>query len=99
MATSGTLTIPAGDSGGTIQVPVTGDTTWEPDETLTVTLSNPSANVVLGTSVATGTLLNDDPGGIADTAVTACGDSAQNGLPCPVASYPGQDAQSSYNFV
>ena len=57
--TSGTLTIPAGQASGTIAVSVSGDKTYEPNETLTLTLSNPAgASIVVGT--ATGTILNDD---------------------------------------
>jgi Ca2+-binding RTX toxin-like protein len=61
-ATSGTLTIAADATTGTITVPVTGDTVFEANETLTVTLSNSSANAtVLATaSSATGTITNDD---------------------------------------
>ena len=56
---SGTLTIPAGQASGTIAVSVSGDTTYEPNETLTLTLSNPvGATIVVG--AATGTIINDD---------------------------------------
>jgi chitinase len=56
---SGTLTIPAGQASGTIAVSVSGDKTVEPNETLTLTLSNPvGASIVVG--AATGTILNDD---------------------------------------
>jgi len=56
----GTVTIAAGATSGTIDVPICGDTTYESDETLTVTLSSPS-NATLGTpSSATGTIVNDD---------------------------------------
>ncbi|NGZ06870.1 MAG: hypothetical protein G8237_10995 [Magnetococcales bacterium] len=59
-ATNGTLNIPAGQTSVTFTVPVTGDTTIEPNETFTVTLSNPSG-VSLGTTVAiTTTITNDD---------------------------------------
>src|SRR6185503_15589221 len=40
-ATSGALTIPAGQSSGQISVPVFDDDTFEPDETYFVNLSNP----------------------------------------------------------
>jgi Calx-beta domain-containing protein len=57
--TSGTLTIPAGQASGTITVSVIGEKTYEPNETLGLTLSNPvGATIVAGT--ATGTILNDD---------------------------------------
>lgn len=41
LARAGTLTIPAGQTGGTISVPVIGDTTVEPDETFYVELRDP----------------------------------------------------------
>jgi hypothetical protein len=31
--------------------------------------------------------------GLNDTGITTCSDETQNGLPCPVTGYPGQDAQ------
>ena len=58
-ATSGTLTIPAGQTTGTITVAVVGDTVMESDETFTVTLSTP-VNATLGTATGTGTITNDD---------------------------------------
>ena len=58
-ATSGTLTIAANATSGTITVPVSGDTQVEPDETLTLTLSNPT-NSTIATASATGTILTDD---------------------------------------
>ncbi len=59
-----TVTIPAASFSGssaTVQVPVTinGDSTIEPNETFTITLSAP-VNAVLGTATATGTIANDD---------------------------------------
>jgi len=59
---SATLTIPAGQTAGTITVHVSGDTAVEPDEVFTVNLSSPTgASIATGT--ATGTILNDDLGG------------------------------------
>jgi hypothetical protein len=60
-ATSGTLTFGAGETQKTIAVSVNGDTTWEPDETFFVNLSNPT-NATLGVSQGQGTILNDDIG-------------------------------------
>jgi len=58
-AASGTLTFSPGVTSQQITVKALGDTTVEPDETFTVTLSNPSgAN--LGRATATGTIRNDD---------------------------------------
>lgn len=58
-AASGTATIPAGSTTTTITVSVIGDTTNEPDETFTVTLSSP-VNATIATATGTGTILNDD---------------------------------------
>jgi hypothetical protein len=58
-AASGTLTFPPGETAKTIAVAVVGDTAVEPNETLTVALSSP-VEAVLGRSVATGTITNDD---------------------------------------
>lgn len=58
-AASGTATIPAGASGTTIDLEILGDTTPEPDEDLTVTLSDPS-NATVQDTTATVVLINDD---------------------------------------
>ena len=55
----GTLTFAAGETTMTILVPVAPDTTVEPDETLTVTLSN-GENLGIGNGTGTGTIGNDD---------------------------------------
>ena len=60
LAASGTLTIPAGSTTGTISVPVAGDKLNEANETFTVTLSS-STNAVIATATGTGTILDDDP--------------------------------------
>ena len=54
------MTIAAGETSGTMVVAVLGDAVVEPDETFTVTLSNP-VGATLGTpATATGTITNDD---------------------------------------
>ena len=58
-ATSGTLTIPAGETTGEIVVPVLSDMVREGNETLIVTLSSPSYGT-LADGTATGTIANDD---------------------------------------
>ena len=58
--TTGTLTLAAGEITNTIDVPVVEDGSPEDDETFTVTLSN-AVNATMGTSSATGTILDDDP--------------------------------------
>jgi VCBS repeat-containing protein len=56
---SGTVSFLAGETSQTITVNVAGDTTTEPNEGFTVTLSAPSG-ATLGTASATGTIRNDD---------------------------------------
>ncbi|WP_405238807.1 Lcl domain-containing protein [Lentisalinibacter orientalis] len=103
-AEAGTLTIPAGDTLATLVVGLIGDTDVEPDETLTVTLSNPSSNAELGDAEATGGIINDDADsqpvgtGLNDTGVTGCSTEIADDLPCGDASagtdqFPRQDAQ------
>jgi len=58
-AASGTLTIPAGETSGTISVSVTGDIAIESDETFTLTLSNES-NATLADATATGTITENE---------------------------------------
>jgi hypothetical protein len=59
-ATSGTLSFPAGTTSETVSVPVSGDFTYEPAETMTLGLSNPAAGS-LGDASGTGAITNDDP--------------------------------------
>ncbi|TWA75204.1 Calx-beta domain-containing protein [Azospirillum brasilense] len=56
---SGTVTLVGWETSRMFMVEVSGDTTVEPDETYTITLSNPNG-VALGTTTATGTIRNDD---------------------------------------
>ena len=58
-AASGTLTFAPGATAQQINVSVIGDTTVEPTETFTVTLSGPT-NATLSTATATGSITNDD---------------------------------------
>jgi hypothetical protein len=57
---SGTVSFAVGELSKTISVPIVGDRSIEPDETLTVTLSNPGANLHLGTTTASTVVLDDD---------------------------------------
>ena len=78
--TASSLTFAAGDTSKTITVSVTGDTMDEPDETVTVELSN-AANATIGTGTGTGTIADNDatptvtlsvtPGSISESAGTA----------------------------
>lgn len=58
-ATSGTVTFAAGETAKTVNVGVIGDTTVEPTETFTVTLSAP-LGAALSRATATGTIVDDD---------------------------------------
>ena len=57
--TSGTLTFAPGVTTQTIAVNILGDTTVEPNETFTLTLSNPTG-ATLARTTATATITNDD---------------------------------------
>jgi Ca2+-binding RTX toxin-like protein len=57
---SGIVTFAANETSKVITVNVSGDTTVEPDESFTVTLSNPTNGSTLGTATAIGTIVNDD---------------------------------------
>lgn len=56
---SGTLTIPAGSTSGLVSVPLIPDNEIEPNETLTLTLSNPVNGTIVSAN-ATGTIVDDD---------------------------------------
>jgi len=58
-AATGTLSFKPGEKAKTIAVTVVGETAYEPDETLTVALSNP-VNATIADGTATGTITNDD---------------------------------------
>jgi hypothetical protein len=58
--TSGSFTVPAGNVSKNVVVVVKGDQAIEPDETLLLTLSNPTGATLLQ-ATAIGTITNDDP--------------------------------------
>ncbi len=60
---SATLVLPAGKATGSISVSVKGDKTYEPNETVSLTLTSvsaPAGSPKLGTVKGTGTIKNDD---------------------------------------
>src|SRR5207247_1608585 len=59
-AASGTLTIPAGQTTGTITVLVNGDPLAEPNETFVVNLSSPT-NATIADGQGVGTIVDDEP--------------------------------------
>lgn len=58
-STSGTLTFAVGELVKTFAIPITNDTTLEPDETIQITLSSAGGNTTLGT-LATGSVTIQD---------------------------------------
>lgn len=63
VATSGTLTIAAGQTTGTIVVTINGDRVIEPNEAFSLVLSNPSQATLGAAATGTGTIVNDDNAG------------------------------------
>ena len=61
------MTMPAGQTTGTIDVPILGDGTNEADETFGISLSNP-VNATIDSGSATGTIVNDDSATVSITA-------------------------------
>ena len=60
---SGTLSFADGQTSKTFDVTICGETTVEPNETVNVTLTNPTGGATLGTpAVGTITIVNDDSG-------------------------------------
>jgi hypothetical protein len=57
---SGTVSFTAGEASKVITIGLAGDTTLEPNEGFTVTLSSPSAGGTIATGSASGTIVNDD---------------------------------------
>ncbi|MFY0632134.1 MAG: hypothetical protein JXR05_17370, partial [Flavobacteriaceae bacterium] len=60
-ATTGTVSFSVGETSKTIDVTLSGDSAVEADETITMTLSNPTGtSVVIGDPTGSGTITNDD---------------------------------------
>src|SRR5207249_5081302 len=64
-ATSGTLTFGAGVTSKIFAIPIVKDTLDESDETVNLTLSNPTGGATLGTpDTAVLTIIDNDSGGV-----------------------------------
>ncbi|MFT5467181.1 MAG: hypothetical protein ACI8UO_002285 [Verrucomicrobiales bacterium] len=59
-AVGGLATITAGSFSETVDVPIVDDMLFEPDETFSFTLSNPSLGIGISDGIAVGTIANDD---------------------------------------
>ena len=71
-AVSGTVSFAAGDTSQIIDVIISTDNMVETNETITMTLSNPTVtNVILGDPTGTGTITNDDTAAVTIEDVTA----------------------------
>ena len=57
---SGTISFAANEASTTVTINVNGDTDFEPDETFTIALSNPTGGSTIVTATAIGTITNDD---------------------------------------
>lgn len=101
-STSGTLTINAGSTTGTITVPVTQDSVHENDETFTVTLSAGSGYKVAGSTLtATGTIEDDDDSptvSIANVAL-AEGNSGTSNMTFTVTASAASELPISFNYA
>jgi hypothetical protein len=97
-AGTGTITIPAGSTSATFNVAVTGDSIDEPNETVNVTLSNPTgATIADGTAVLT---INDDDDtpslSINDVSYTESGSAGNATFTVTLSAASGQDVEVDY---
>ena len=97
-----TVTFPAHSITKTFTVAVIGDATPETDETLGVTLTNPTAGYALGRSTGTGTIIDDDASsatllGVGDGAIVVASTGAQTlKLPVTLSTKPGAPMTVDY---
>ena len=98
-AVNGTLTFAANQTSRTITVSVTGDTTYESDETVVVTLSGASSGTNISMATGTGTITNDDPGLSIDSPSVTEGDSGSVNLVFTVTLAPTSSSQVTVNYA
>jgi len=81
-STGDTLTFTVGTAtlSQTVSVTTTGDTVLEPDEDVSVTLSNPSSNAAISTALGTSSFTNDDAASLTITDVSEAEDVAGGNL-------------------
>ena len=92
---SGTLTFAVGATTHTISVSVTGDAVDEADETIQVTLSNPTVGAALGTApTGTGTITDDDALPTVTLAVSSTAVTEHGGVATVTATLSGQSNEA-----
>ncbi|TAE95719.1 MAG: DUF4347 domain-containing protein [Oscillatoriales cyanobacterium] len=99
---TGKITFAAGETSKTITLDVLGDGLVEPDETVTVTLSNPvspGGAPTIPTATATMTIANDDTAGftVAPTSITATEGGAKGSYKVKLTSEPSAPVNISFN--
>ncbi len=95
-----TLTFAAGTTSQTIRVSVTGDTTNEANETVIITLSNPTAGAGISTAVGTGTITdNDTPGFSVDSPSVTEGDSSSQNMTFTVTLSPASYQATTVDYA
>lgn len=57
---SGTVSFADGATTAEIRISISGDTAFEPSESVSIALTNPQGGAAIATGTATGTILNDD---------------------------------------
>jgi parallel beta-helix repeat protein len=77
VTTSGTVTFMPGVTSQPVNVTVTGDTTFEPNETFTVDLTMPSG-ATIADNQGLGTIVNDDSSAVADLSLAKTAQESQN---------------------
>ena len=97
-AVSSSLTIDAGETSGTVSVPIRDDTTDEHSETFTFTLSSPSnASIKAMSGAATVTITdNDDPPELSVEAVTVAEGAGTANLEVKLSEVSGKTVTVSY---
>ena len=97
----GTLRFAAGESSKTIAVSVTGDTEFEPDETVVIALSNATSDASIATASGTGTIANDDdtPVFSIDSPSVEEGDTDSVNLTFTVTLTPASYEQATVNYA
>ena len=94
---STSLTIPAGDTTGTIVIQVKGDALDEPNETVIVTLGNPThatVSTVEGAGTGTGTITDDEDLPTATLALTPSSITENGGSSTVTATLSGASSQA-----